>query len=229
MNNLNYNTTNRNTIIQLHNAQLPHSSGNNSDTVRYNVWQKLIQQSKLSFPMVMRLAEYIINTNPKIKNYLQQTYHFVFLDEFQDTTELQYDLFKTCFLDSQNAYTAVGDDKQRIMMWAGARETVFEDFISDVNATRVPLNMNFRCAPRLVTLLNHLTLHLLGKDDLATASPKWKAEQGECYFWVFENAESEMQILFHEIQNWISVDGINPRDICILIKQQLEQYAGNLI
>ncbi|MDR3023502.1 ATP-dependent helicase [Chryseobacterium sp.] len=224
-----FNTTHRNTIIQLHNAQLPHLSNNKAEAIRYKVWQKMIQQSKLSFTMVMRLAEYIINTNPKIKKYLQQTYHFVFLDEFQDTTELQYDLFKSCFLDSHTSYTAVGDDKQRIMMWAGARETVFEDFITDVNATRIPLNMNFRCAPRLVTLLNHLTRHLLGKDDFATPSPKWNAEQGECYFWVFENPESEMQILFREIQDWINTEGINPRDICILVKQQLTQYAGDLI
>ncbi|WP_153848793.1 UvrD-helicase domain-containing protein [Sphingobacterium paramultivorum] len=224
-----FNTTDRNTIIQLHNAQLPHSSNNLAETIRHNVWQKMIQQSKLSFTMLMRLAEYVINTNPKIKKYLQQTYHFVFLDEFQDTTEIQYDLFKSCFLDSQTAYTAVGDDKQRIMMWAGARETVFEDFIADANATRIPLNMNFRCAPRLVTLLNHLTSNLLGKDDFATPSPKWKAEQGECYFWVFENPEYEMKILFREIQNWINKDGINPRDICILVKQQLAQYVGDLI
>lgn len=224
-----YNTTNRNTILELHNAQLPHSANNVGENIRHNVWQKMIQQSKLSFTMVMRLAEYIINTNQKIRRYLQQTYHFVFLDEFQDTTEIQYDFFKSCFLDSETAYTAVGDDKQRIMMWAGARETVFEDFITDVNAIRIPLSMNFRCAPRLVALLNHLTKHLLGKDDFATASPKWQPEQGECYVWIFENPESEMQILLQEVQNWINTDGINPRDICILVKQQLEQYAGDLI
>lgn len=224
-----YNTTNRNTILELHNSQLPHSANNAGEKIRNNVWQKMIQQSKLSFTMVMRLAEYIINTNPKIRRYLQQTYHFAFLDEFQDTTEIQYDFFKSCFLDSVTAYTAVGDDKQRIMMWAGAKETVFEDFISDVAATRIPLNMNFRCAPRLVTLLNHLTQHLLGKSDFATPSPKWLPEQGECYVWVFETPESEMQILLQEVQNWINTDGINPRDICILVKQQLEQYAGDLI
>jgi DNA helicase-2/ATP-dependent DNA helicase PcrA len=224
-----YNTTNRNIILELHNSQLPHSVNNAGEKIRHKVWQKMIQQSKLSFIMVMRLAEYIINTNPKIRRYLQQTYHFVFLDEFQDTTEIQYDFFKSCFLDSETAYTAVGDDKQRIMMWAGAKETVFEDFISDVAATRIPLNMNFRCAPRLVTLLNHLTLHLLGKNDFATPSPKWQPEQGECNVWVFENPELEMQILLKEVQKWINTDGINPRDICILVKQQLEQYTGDLI
>jgi len=224
-----YNTTNRNTILELHHAQLPHSTNNAGENIRSSVWKKMIQQSKLSFTMIMRLAEYIINTNPKIRKYLQQTYHFVFLDEFQDTTEIQYDFFKSCFLGSETAYTAVGDDKQRIMMWAGARETIFEDFITDVNAARIPLNMNFRCAPRLVALLNHLTQHLLDKNDFATPSPKWQPEQGECYVWVFENPESEMQILLQEVQNWINTDGINPRDICILVKQQLEQYAGDLI
>src|SRR5690606_31307192 len=102
------------------------------------------------------------------------------LDEFQDTTGIQYDFFINCFLGSDSFYTAVGDDKQRIMLWAGAQHTVFEDFISDTGATRVPLTMNFRCAPRLVTLLNHLTEHLLGKTDFAAPSPKWQADQGEC-------------------------------------------------
>lgn len=224
-----YNTTNRKTIIDLHNEKLPHSTNNLAENLRKNVWNKMIHQAKLSFIMVMRLAEYIINTNPKIKLYLQETYHFVFLDEFQDTTEIQYDFFKSCFLNSKSYFTAVGDDKQRIMVWAGARETIFEDFITDAGAVRLPLNMNFRCAPRLVTLLNHLTLHLLGKNDLAAPSPKWLPDQGGCFVWFFESPASEMEILHQEVQKWINNEGINPRDICILVKQQLEQYAGELI
>jgi superfamily I DNA/RNA helicase len=89
--------------------------------------------------------------------------------------------------------------------------------------------MNFRCAPRLVTLLNHLTEHLLGKIDFATPSPKWQPDQGECSVWVFENPDDEMRLLFREVHKWVTVDGINPREICILVKQQLSRYAGNLI
>jgi superfamily I DNA/RNA helicase len=89
--------------------------------------------------------------------------------------------------------------------------------------------MNFRCAPRLVILLNHLTEHLLGKTDFATPSPKWQPDQGECSVWVFENPDDEMQLLFQEVHKWVTIDGINPREICILVKQQLSRYAGNLI
>jgi DNA helicase II / ATP-dependent DNA helicase PcrA len=226
-----FNTTNRDVILGLHSMQLSHTNNNIGESIRKEVWAKMLaaSPSKLSFKMIMRLSEYIINTNPKIKHYLQQTYQYVFLDEFQDTTGIQYDFFKSCFLGSDSFYTAVGDDKQRIMLWAGAQNTIFEDFIADTGATRIPLKMNFRCAPRLVVLLNHLTEHLLRKNDYATSSPEWKPEQGECAVWVFENPNDEMQLLFQEVHKWVTIDGINPREICILVKQQLSRYAGNLI
>lgn len=229
---LNYfNATDRNAILDMHNAPLPHVDKTKGEQIRNEVWKMMLDGActKVSFKMIMRLAEYIINSNPKIKQYLQQTYQYVFLDEFQDTTGIQYDLFKSCFLASECIFTAVGDDKQRIMLWAGAQNTVFDDFITDTNAKRIPLTMNFRCAPRLVTLLNYLTEHLLGKKDFATASPKWQPNQGECFVWAFEDPDAEMQILFQEVQTWINDNNLNPRDICILVKQQLKMYAGNLI
>lgn len=226
-----FNSTNRARLLGVHTNQLPHSSNSLVENVRQEIWTKMLQSDppKLSFKMIMRLAELIINTNPKIKQYLQKSYRYVFLDEFQDTTGIQYDLFKSCFLGSQCFFTAVGDDKQRIMLWAGAQDTVFTDFISDTEAVRVPLTMNFRCAPRLVTLLNHLTEHLLGKTEVAVPSPKWNPDQGECSVWVFDNPEIEMQLLFQEVQNWLDDDELSPRDICILVKQQLSNYAGDLI
>ena len=226
-----FNTTSRDTIWSLHDAKFPHSSNTHEERVRNQVWEKMLatSSSKLTFKMIMRLTEYIINANLKIKKYLQKTYQYVFLDEFQDTTKIQYDLFKSCFLDSDSYFTAVGDNKQRIMLWAGAQESVFEDFIADTMAIRVPLTMNFRCAPRLVSLLNHLTEHLLGKTDIATPSPKWHPDQGECSVWIFENPDAEMQILFQDVNHWVTGEGVNPRDICILVKQQLPLYAGNII
>ncbi|MCT1533110.1 ATP-dependent helicase [Sphingobacterium daejeonense] len=226
-----FNTTGKEKILNIHNAKLPHRITNRGEEIRDSVWHKLLQASpsKLSFKMIMQLAELIVASNPKIKKFLQQTYQFVFLDEFQDTTELQYDLFKTCFLNSRSYFTAVGDDKQRIMLWAGAKNNIFEDFITDTKGTRVPLNMNFRCAPRLVTLLNHLTQHLLHKSDFATPSPKWKPDEGECSVLIFKNPEDEMQSIFLDIKKWTEADGVNSRDICILVKQQLNNYAGSLI
>ncbi|MBX9448843.1 MAG: UvrD-helicase domain-containing protein [Taibaiella sp.] len=107
------NTTDKGTILTLHSAPLPHSNNHTGESIRNEVWTKMLRDdpSKLSFKMIMRLAELIISTHPKIKQYLQQTYQYVFLGEFQDRTGIQYDLFKSCFLDSDSFYTDVGDDK----------------------------------------------------------------------------------------------------------------------
>nr|WP_276611800.1 ATP-dependent helicase [Chitinophaga oryziterrae] len=210
---------------------MPLPVSNSNEKLRFKVWTKMLRRepAKLTFKMIMRLAELIINSNPKIKDYLQKTYHFVFLDEFQDATNIQYDFFKSCFLGSSTAFTAVGDGKQRIMVWAGALQTVFEDYIAETGAVQMPLRMNFRSAPRLVAVLNHLTEHLLGKKELAIPSSKWDPDRGTCEVWVFENPVKEQEILFKSVEQWIKTDGIDPREICILVKQQLDIYAGNLI
>jgi DNA helicase-2/ATP-dependent DNA helicase PcrA len=102
------------------------------------MWEALLRGSKtshLTFPMISRLAELIINQNIALRGFLQKTYAFVFLDEFQDTTSTQYDLLKACFHQSNSVLTAVGDDRQRIMGWAGALPDAFLHFRHDFAAT----------------------------------------------------------------------------------------------
>jgi len=218
-------------IIKEHNQQPLIGFDNLTPDTRKAVWLKLLNEhpSKLSFPMIMRLADLIINTNPKIKKYLQMTYQFVFLDEFQDTTDIQYDLFSSCFIGSSSLFTAVGDDKQRIMLWAGARETVFQDFIHDASASQINLHMNYRSAPKIVNLLNYFSENLLGDNHKATPSAKWKGDEGECNIWFLSDTKQEKQALLTDVQRWLQEDNIDPRDICILIKQQLDVYAGEII
>ena len=82
--------------------RLPINARNGFPIFFNNTWLMMTanaRRSSLNFPMITRLAEYIINSNPLLKQYLQATYSHVFLDEFQDTTFVQYDLVKSCFLD----------------------------------------------------------------------------------------------------------------------------------
>ena len=103
----------------------------------------------LSFNMIAKLALYIIQNNPQIKRIIRATFSHVFLDEFQDTTDIQYEIVKELFESSEVKLTAVGDNKQRIMLWAGARKTVFEDYKCNFNAQSFKLLTNHRSAPRL--------------------------------------------------------------------------------
>lgn len=227
-----YNSNNRNYIEKLiTDTSLPFNITNQHDQIKDEVWTNLLdrENSLLTFPMIMRLAQLIITANPKIKHFLQATYSHVFLDEFQDTTSIQYNFFRSCFDTSDARITAVGDDKQRIMLWAGAKPEIFENFLVDVKAKPLSLTMNFRSAPRLVALQNYLIKHLLKKDDLVVPSNNWKEDEGEAYVWVYNSPEEETVSLYNSVAEWLRDGNQQPRDICILVKQRLNVYTEEII
>lgn len=184
------------------------------------------RQSTLNFPMIGRLAELLLRCNPKILHALRATYAFVFLDEFQDTTGIQYELTKTAFLGSGAVLTAVGDNKQRIMGWAGALENVFAEFMADFGvASPIRLVNNYRSAPALVRVLGYLTA-ALDKDAVApVAVDDGTTGTGECRVLVFDDHEAESQWLANAVEGWMRNDGLLPRDICLLTRMRPADYT----
>lgn len=203
------------------------------DEVGERIWKLLLHgfddhTSMLTFKMISMLAEYIIRTNIMIRNGLQETYKYVFLDEFQDTTTLQYELVKRCFLSSKAIITAVGDNKQRIMVWAGARKTVFVDFQNDFNAIKYKLIMNHRSAPRLVDLQRKMYSVLNESDGQVQHSAKWREDDGIINLIISENSESEALTITNSIIKKIET-GISPTQICILCKQKPQDFTQIII
>lgn len=205
------------------------------DKIFIDAWNVLLKgsrhdnfESMLTFEMISRLAEYLIRTNRYIKKAIEMTYSHVFLDEFQDTTSIQYELVKTCFFQTGTIITAVGDTKQRIMLWAGARKSIFEDFQNDFSSQKRTLIMNHRSAPRLVEIQKAM-YNRLNEDtiDLKT-NEKWNQEDGEAYLRLFEDHIKEADVLSEEINSLIST-GVKINEICILVKQKVDDYSREII
>ena len=198
-------------------------------------WKKAIIGKEgcsiLTFPMISILAEFIIKSNPQIKRALTLSYSYVFLDEFQDTTKGQYSLIKTCFIDTKVVTTAVGDDKQRIMVWAGAYSEVFEHFQNDFRATEKRLLMNFRSAPRLIAIQRVIINLMLEEKNQDTDwnRDKWREDDGESEIWLFNNEKQEAKIVAKKVNQIINEEVIFPRDVCIIVRQRPQDYSGCLI
>ncbi|MFQ7179775.1 Putative ATP-dependent DNA helicase YjcD [Hungatella hathewayi] len=185
-------------------------------------------KSSISFQDISKLTTQIIGTNPLIKRSLQLTYSHIFLDEFQDTTAIQYELLKICFCDSAAVITAVGDSKQRIMLWAGAKKTVFEDYQKEFCAVKKTLLMNHRSATRLVEIQKAMYANLNEQTVDIIPSSKWGDDSGNAYLRFFDDEKCETEVICNEIINLIK-DGTKPRDICILVKQTVDVYSVNII
>jgi DNA helicase-2/ATP-dependent DNA helicase PcrA len=186
-------------------------------------------RSALGFPMIGRLADYLLRQNPKLVAALRSTYRFVFLDEFQDTTRIQYALTLTAFRGSPAVLTAVGDNKQRIMKWAGASGDIFERFVADFGADTERLTQNHRSVSRLVQIqqsfANALDPHAA---QVVSARPE-PPEAGECRAFQFAHEHAEADYLAGLIQTWIREEGLAPRDICILCRMKTAAYTEALI
>jgi superfamily I DNA/RNA helicase len=179
--------------------------------------------------MIARLAELGLRSNPLLVRGLRATYPFVFLDEFQDTTEPQYALVATGFRGSACELTAVGDPKQRVMKWAGAKERVFRAFKDDFDAKVEVLERNFRSAPELVRIQHQVAQLLEPKVKQAVSSGKAATASGECIVLEYANYEEEAADLASRIDSWLRAERLSPRDICVLARMRPDSYAAALI
>lgn len=175
------------------------------------------KRSVLDFQMVSSLAELILRSNPPLLSALRLSYRFVFLDEFQDTTTSQFALLSTAFVGSDACITAVGDNKQRIMLWAGAQRDVFEVFTETFDATLRTLSVNYRSAPRLIAIQNHLIEEMEPGAGSAMTAPANLPDGGECRLLLFNSDEVEANYLAKLIHEWIQ-SGLPPEEICILVR-----------
>lgn len=154
------------------------------------------------------------------------TYSDVFLDEFQDCTDEQYELIKLAFLGTSVRLTAVGDNKQKIMGWAGALDGVFQTFTSDFSAQPLNLYRNFRSEPRLLRMQNAIIKVIDSNSPMPEGQDSGKS--GIIFQWNFKNSEQEAKTLAESIQSWIEKEHILPSEIAILIRSKPDLYIENL-
>ncbi|EAT6673908.1 ATP-dependent helicase [Salmonella enterica] len=184
-------------------------------------------RTQIEFGDLVPLAIQILQKSKIARNAIRQTYSDIFLDEFQDCTNLQYDLVKLAFQGTRLRLTAVGDTKQKIMAWAGALDGIFQTFANDFNA--LPLNMyrNFRSEPQLLRVQNEIIRTL----DSTSVMPdeQLDGDEGEVYAWRFEDNCKEAVYLADLINGWINTEQLPPAEIAVLVSKQLDLYADRLM
>ncbi|MBK9442164.1 MAG: ATP-dependent helicase [Comamonadaceae bacterium] len=191
-------------------------------------WQMSLHEGRrcaLSFSMIGRLAELLLRVNPMARDALRLTYSHLFMDEFQDTTQIQYDLVCTVFLDTETVITAVGDNKQQIMRWAMAMEDPFTAFDGDFGATRSSLYNNYRSSPELVRI-QHVLAQALDARAVAPVSMTVGTIAGDsCAIWDFSTPEIEAKRLAAFVATEMETHTIGPRDFVLLVRQKASEYA----
>ena len=92
-----------------------------------------------------------IKKSPKAVEFLKNRYDYVYIDEFQDTSQLQYAILEP-YLKGAERMLILGDEDQCIYSWRGSDiDLILNRVEKDYNPTVKKLSVNRRCAK---TILN---------------------------------------------------------------------------
>ena len=118
------------------------------------------ENSWITFDDMLRELREAVLHNDDIKNKIRKQFKYAIIDEFQDTNQLQWDIFKNVFLNSDdNNIIVVGDSKQSIYSFQGADLTVYNKAckaIIDKGGNECYLANNFRSSYSMINGYNAL-------------------------------------------------------------------------
>ncbi|MDG9669614.1 ATP-dependent helicase [Hahella sp. CR1] len=207
------------------------SDGSTSSHAFADYWHEQLfggEEISLSFPMINRLVKLLLQENAYIRRALQATYPIVFLDEYQDTTYAQYDMLQTAFDGNDAVFTAVGDDKQRIMGWAGAMDDAFDQFENDFGAKRITLLSNWRSHVDLVRIQHEIARRIDDNVEEVQAQGTREIEGEVSAIWQFRSADDENNYLAEWVSREVQSGRVAPHDVAILIRMWADQVEGEI-
>ena len=205
----------------------PVLTGRDALLAGYTIGEVRYQGSQITFGDLIPLAVQLLTDSDVAMNAVRQTYSHVFLDEFQDCTNEQYQLVRSAFRGTDIQLAAVGDTKQRIMGWAGALEGIFETFAEDFKARGLNLYQNFRSQPRLRRMQNAMVKVM--DPQAAVPDDELAGEGGSIEILEYKGSQEEAEELAEMIQEWIDQDGLPPSEIAVLVSKQPELYTARLM
>ena len=110
----------------------------------------------MDFDDLIRLPVELFNTHSEALLRWQLRFHYLLIDEYQDTNDCQYQMTRL-LAGSRAALTAVGDDDQAIYAWRGASTANLQNLQHDYPKLNViKLEQNYRSSQRILTCANHL-------------------------------------------------------------------------
>lgn len=187
-----------------------------------------VRSGQLTFFMINRLAELVLRSSAPVARAVRATFPYVFVDEFQDTTYAQFDLLESLFGGSDVVVTAVGDEKQRIMGWAGARPDAFHQWASSFGSHPFTLRLNRRSSAGLVALQHVIAVSLDSGSPVVDSSSATTVNGDHAWIWRFGRRRDEAETIAAWIRDDIAERGTVPGDYALLVRQKSEEAEGEI-
>lgn len=168
----------------------------------YQKWQERKEQlHRQTYGDMLRNVREEVVSGGALLDKLREKFRYCIIDEFQDTNQVQWDIFKKVFLsDDTHHVIVVGDPKQSIYSFQGADVTVYEKAVQEIAAKGglYRLGTNYRSTRDVVDSTNEFFEKYGEIDDCFEGSNCGRDKMKVTYdgedtpaFWIYEKNVNE--------------------------------------
>ena len=153
---------------------------------------RLKENNAVDFDDIILLTVKLLQENEDIRAYYQRKFHYVLVDEYQDTNHMQY-LLTSLLAGGRENICVVGDDDQSIYRFRGATIENILSFEKQYRGARViRLEQNYRSTQAILNAANAVIAHNLGRKGKRL----WTANGAGSPITVYEAADEGAEATF---------------------------------
>ena len=187
------------------------------------IWNKyeenLKKQKALDFDDLLLKTYLLFKKNSKAREYYQEFWQYILIDEYQDTNKAQYELSRILAEKHRNI-CAIGDVDQAIYSWRGAdfRNIInFENDYSD--RTTIVFEENYRSTQNIL----EAAARVIEKNRMRKPKRLLATKEKGAEISLFEamNEEEEAEFVVHKIKELVKAR-VNPSEIAVLYRANFQ-------
>lgn len=172
-------------------------------------------ENKVDMEDMLYLPYNLMQKNKDVRSAITETYRYIFVDEYQDTNEIQ-NKFLDLICDIETNVCLVGDDDQAIYEWRGAKPQYIRERASDPSYHCIKLETNFRSQGAIIKIANRII------QNNTNRVPKQISSNRPCetppYFKRFKTDEEEAAFVASKIGELIKSNRFHPSEIAVLYR-----------
>ncbi|ETA73215.1 DNA helicase PcrA [Ligilactobacillus equi] len=182
----------------------------------YALYQaKLLENQAMDFDDLIMETTKLFHQNPEVLDFYQRKFHYIHVDEYQDTNEAQYQLVKMLAQGYRNL-CVVGDADQSIYGWRGANMENILNFEKDYpDAAVIKLEQNYRSTKTILAAANAVIENNQNRRDKTLWTEN--AQGAKIHYYRGQSANDEAYYVLKQIKEQEN-EGKNYGDIAILYR-----------
>lgn len=188
-----------------------------------------------------------VTPNPAIQDFIANRYSYMYLDEFQDTSQIQYAILKFYLRGrlainkgdqaepvdcpsglftgntTRGKIVAIGDDDQSVYRWRGSDvDIIVKNFPNDFKPTIVQLSTNYRCPDNI---LNPVKTSIIRNSDRYAKELKSSKSGGEFHAYT----AATIQTMIMDLMSQIETDSSNGDTVSIICRTNFDGVIPALL